>query len=204
MPTGLEGKPREAQHALLQRPCSLSRVCLKALIPIQSQKQINSLYHSSCRKKNSPPTSDLFRVHISTSKCTKLCLQDRVSSIVMFLLHLQTFPVAWGFLFYIPSVLISCLFWLFKLLCLLESNCPGAVNVSVNTCFRWVDLSGLRKQMTLTVGLFKGCLFRDFVAESCLNKNQREIFTSGNHAVHPSFSKSPGCSSSDLALGGTN
>lgn len=64
--------------------------------------------------------------------------------------------------------------------------------------------------MTLTVSPpFKGYLFCDFVAESCLNQNHREIFTSGNHAVHPSFSKNPefpgpGCSSSDLALGGTN
>lgn len=147
LPTGLEGIARETQHALLQRPCSLSRVCLKALIPIQSQKQLNSLYHPSCREKNSPPTSDLFRVHISTSKCTKLYLRDRVPSIIMFPLHLQTFPVAWGVLFPIPSVLISCLFWLFRLLYLLESNCPGAVNVSVNTCFGWVDLSVLGDQM---------------------------------------------------------
>lgn len=100
MPTGLEGILREAQHAVLQRPCCLSRVCLKALVPIQSQKQLNTLYHPSCREKNSPPTSDLFCVNLSTSKCTEIVftrlhtIHHHVSG-----LHLQTFPVVWGFCF---------------------------------------------------------------------------------------------------------
>lgn len=63
--------------------------------------------------------------------------------------------------------------------------------------------------MTLAVGPLKGCLFCDFVAESCLNKNRREIFyireprRASFLQQKPEF-PGPGCSSSDPALGGTN
>ena len=140
MPTRLEGIPREAQHALLQRPC-------KALIPIQSQKQLNSFYHPSCHEINSPPTPDLFCMHLSTSKCTKIVFMRRVPFIIMFPRCIFKLSLLFGVFVLYPSCprFLSVLVVHTSLPA--ESNWPGAVYVSVNTCFRWDALSVLRDQM---------------------------------------------------------